>query len=495
MKLRNNTPRTGKLNSTILKYFLVFSASLLVILWLLEIVFIDQFYHVIRTMEVKSISSEIVNLLASEDNSEKKLYDVSFHKDVSVVIISGNSEKRSLMVNDINLRQLLGNRFEQKLLTLEEYYNDADSSVVYINRDDEWDSIMLSKIEFSKSPGKQVKGIVSIRHLKYESGNAVLMVFGSISPLASTVSTLRMQLIVISAVLIIISVLISLIASRRIARPIENITKDAKIMATGDYDITFHGEGYREIEELSDTLSDTARQLKKADQVTKDLIANVSHDLRTPLTMISGYGEIMRDVPGENTPENVQVIIDEANRLTSLVNNMLDISKLQSGANEISVTVVNINELIQKICNTYTTMMEKHGYQFIMDVEKEDCYISGDPLRLEQVFYNLINNAIAHIGEDKKIIIKCHRTGEGKIRTDVIDHGTGIAEEDLPFIWQRYYKADRQNPRPETGSGLGLSIVKTILDLHHAVYGVESSLNNGSDFWFELPSAENGGTI
>ena len=205
--------------------------------------------------------------------------------------------------------------------------------------------------------------------------------------------------------------------------------------------------------------------------------------------MISGYGELMRDVPGESTPENIQVIIDEANRLTALVNHMLDVSKLQSGTTEILKGTVNANDLLSRVANTYSTMMDNMGYHFVVDCDDEIKYVQGDANRLEQVLHNLINNAINHIGEDKTVILRCHEKGD-KMRFDVIDHGCGIKEEDIPLIWQRYY---RVNNVQETGSGLGLSIVKTILELHKAEYGVESKINEGSDFWFELPLIMDGG--
>ena len=243
-------------------------------------------------------------------------------------------------------------------------------------------------------------------------------------------------------------------------------------MATGDLDVTFDGKGYREIEQLSDSLNETVTQLKKADQMKKDLIANVSHDLRTPLTMISGYGELIRDIPGENNRENIQVIIDEAERLTSLVNNMLDISKLQSGNIELAPTSINVMDMLVSVQNAYSKFMETNGYKLVLSAEDKDYYIKADKLRLDQVFHNLINNAITHIGDDKTVILKA-AVNNGRIRFDIIDHGEGIPKEELPLIWQRYYKVDKTHVRPETGSGLGLSIVKTIFCVMHIQYGLD----------------------
>jgi signal transduction histidine kinase len=188
--------------------------------------------------------------------------------------------------------------------------------------------------------------------------------------------------------------------------------------------------------------------------------------------------------------KNLQVIIDEAERLTSLVNNMLDISKLQSGNIELAPTSINVMDMLVSVQNTYSRFLETNGYKLILDAEDKDYYIRADKQRLEQVLYNLINNAITHAGEDKTVILRA-AVNDGMMRFDIIDHGEGIPKDELPLIWQRYYKVDKTHVRPETGSGLGLSIVRTILDLHKAEYGVESEVSKGSDFWSRLPLEEN----
>ncbi len=484
----NKTKKT--LNFEILKYFLVFSVSLLTILWVLEIVFLNDFYRALRIREIKKASNSIVAIVEDENYNPKEIFNLFMQKNISGVVIN-NTQETVTTINDINLRTLLGNNFENKLLALKGSLEVVDDEfVLYINHQDKLNSGSMFDSTFSEKSNRFTKGVVYLsKQFNNENNELLIMVFGDITPIQATTSTLREQLLIVTVVMVVISGLLSWLVSRKIAKPIEDLNNDARIMATGNYDINFNGTGYREIEELSDTLNDTAIQLQKADQITKDLIANVSHDLRTPLTMISGYGEVIRDVPGENTPENIQVIIDEADRLTTLVNNLLDISKLQSGAIDVNISTININDLIIRVSNAYSTMMEKNGYKFILDIDNGDCYVRADSIRIEQVFYNLINNAITHIGEDKSVFINCKQNNE-TLRVEIIDHGQGIAESDIPLIWQRYYKVDKQHTRPETGSGLGLSIVKTILDLHKANYGVESVVGKGTTFWFELPIAE-----
>ena len=168
---------------------------------------------------------------------------------------------------------------------------------------------------------------------------------------------------------------------------------------------------------------------------------------------------------------------------------MMDISKLQAGAIDINRTSINVSEFVMKIYNTYAKMMDNTDYVFKVNCDLQDVYVSGDNMRLEQVFYNLINNAIVHVGNDKAIIISAYMH-EDKVRFEVTDHGEGISEENIPLIWQRYFRIKDQKSVAPTGSGLGLWICKTILELHKAEYGVESQLNRGTTIWFELPKEE-----
>ena len=276
--------------------------------------------------------------------------------------------------------------------------------------------------------------------------------------------------------------------SQKISHPIILVNHSAKELAKGNYSIEFAGKDYREIAELSETLNYAARELEKTETLRKELIANVSHDLRTPLTMIIAYAEVMRDLPGENTPENIQVVIDESSRLTNLVNDMLDISKLQAGVMERNSSVYNLTESIKSVLERYNKLKEQDGY--IIDFQyQKDVMVKADEFKMYQVIYNLVNNAINYTGTDKKVevrqMIKNHT-----VRIEVADTGEGIAAEALPYVWDRYYKVDKTHRRAVMGTGLGLSIVKNILILHESAYGVESQQGKGSTFWFELPEYE-----
>ena len=282
--------------------------------------------------------------------------------------------------------------------------------------------------------------------------------------------------------MIAMGLILALILSRRLSKPIEQINHSAKYLANGEYDIRFPGKGAREVEELADTLNYAAEELSKVETLRRELIANVSHDLRTPLTMISGYAEVMRDLPGENTPENVQVIIDESNRLTGLVNDMLDLSKLQSGAQTVNAEHYSLTEEIRSVLSRYDKLAD-YTFRFWCDRE---VFVLADRLKISQVIYNLVNNAINYTGPEKIVYVRQIVEG-GTVRVEVTDTGEGIPEDKLPYIWDRYYKVDKAHRRAQVGTGLGLSIVKKILEMHNGKYGVMSRVGEGSTFWFELP--------
>ena len=309
-----------------------------------------------------------------------------------------------------------------------------------------------------------------------------------VTPLDSTVKVLKIMLELTTVAAVIVALIVSFFMSRSIARPIEKINRTALDMARGKFDAAFSGKGYREIEQLSDTLNYTARELGRVDEFRREMLANVSHDLRTPLTMIGGYAEMMRDIPGENSPENAQVIIDETYRLTGFVNDILDLSKLESGMDESEKKTVRLTGLLESIRARYTGLVGRNGYRIELTAD-DDAYTVCDENKILQAFNNLMDNAINHTGEDKTVRIR-QLCRDGKARVEIRDSGKGIPKEDLPYIWDRYYRGDKVHKRAVIGSGIGLSIVKAIFEQHSLTYGVESEAETGTVFYVEFPLAD-----
>ncbi len=242
-----------------------------------------------------------------------------------------------------------------------------------------------------------------------------------------------------------------------------------------------------ETETLAETLNYAAAEISKVDSLRRDLIANISHDLRTPLTMVKAYAEMIRDLSGDNPAkrsEHVNIIIEESDRLAALVNDILDLSKLESGSEGLNLSKFSITKKIHEIMGRYTLLSEQQGYSFYVNAET-DFETEADIIKIEQVLYNLINNAVNYTGENKNVYINLLIKDKDTARIEITDTGKGIEPDLLPLIFDRYYRAEK-NKREVIGTGLGLSIVKQILKRHNFKFGVRSEIGAGSTFWFEV---------
>ena len=463
--------------------FAMFVALLLMLLWLLQIVFLESFYKSIKTSSIKNTAEEVAASINDENfytevNRLTRQDLICVHivrEDGTPVLTSGNQPSCILHMLLTDQAALLFRQAQENGGTVLENYQLLELSPA-----------MQSKATAQAASTEQLLyGILTTRGEDEGAEPVMVMVDATITPINTTVETLRAQLVIITVIMTAFSILLVLLLSSMISRPITRITKSAKQLATGDYGTQFTGGTYREVTELADTLNYASRELSKVEHLRQEFIANVSHDLRTPLTMITGYAEVMRDLPGENTPENVQIIIDEARRLTDLVNDLLNLSRLQSGAQTPEPEPLNLTKMIRGIMGRYAKLVLHDGYAITLEADG-DAMVMADRLRMTQVLYNLINNAINYAGADRAVLVR-QTIENGTVKVEVIDHGEGIPAESLPYVWDRYYKVDKNHRRSTVGAGLGLSIVKGVLEAHGAEYGVASTLGVGSDFWFRLP--------
>lgn len=443
------------------------------LLWLFQIVLLEPFYRSVKTAQVKSTAETVERYLEAGDMDDQ------------VKALCLNTGINIVVTDEIG-RMLSGWKASQKESLL--------SNMTRAGRADLFNDVNLQggvhltsyRSPFVNRDGTQDEVILYVSITRTPSGlNRMVMLESEITPVDSIKETLVVQVTTLTVVMALLGVVLALVIAKRISRPLTAINDSAKLLATGDYSIDFGEQGAREVRELARTLNYAAGELSKVEGLRRDLLANVSHDLRTPLTMIKGYGEVMRDLPGENTPENVQIIIDEAERLTNLVNDLLDLSKLEAGVVSLEKTRFNLTESIRAMLHRYDKLAD-YRFPFLY---QQDVWVDADELKISQVVYNLVNNAITYSGEDKTITLR--QTVEGdKVRVSVTDTGEGIPQDKLKDIWERYYKVDKEHKRAQMGSGLGLSIVKNILDKHGGDYGVSSQLGQGSTFWFELPLAK-----
>ncbi len=309
----------------------------------------------------------------------------------------------------------------------------------------------------------------------------------SISALTKMTSSL---FIYIAMIVMLLSLLISYFLSRNISKPIITLKDETVKLSEGDYDVVFNRSDIREVDELADNLNMMAKELGNIEETRKELFANVSHDLRTPLTMIKAYAEMIRDISGDNKKkrdEHLQVILNETDQLNYLVTDMLDLSKAQSFASDLVIEPYDFSSAIADDIEKFQVIAQQENITIKKEIEPELVALA-DKKRIDEVLYNFITNALKHTGDDKLVIIKAFYLDNKTIRVEIIDHGIGIAQEEISLIWDRYYKSDRQYKRASRGTGLGLAINKAILDEHHFNYGVNSQKGQGSMFYFEMKS-------
>lgn len=457
---------------------LIFIAFILIVIWVFQVALLNWFYEQSKMEEFGTTDTALTAALGDAESlgNTASFYAAEYDECISVYKVE-NGIATPLIQDICTTPTCLIHHVSGE--TLSDYFDKAVNSEdgVYIEQ------FNHPKKNNSSRPSRRF-GTVYVSVKDIDDQIYVIMLNAEHIPLNATVNTLEMQFGWIAFVLLIGALVVALVISRSVCRPLKEMGKSAEKLARGNYKANFKGGNYRESQELADALNYAAYELSKADNLQKELVANISHDLRTPLTMIKGYSEVMRDIPDENTPENVQVIIDETERLTELVNDMLDISKLHSGARKPVLEIFNLTQTVSEVMRRYSKLTEHDGYNITFDFDRE-IYVRADRTMILQVIYNLINNAVNYTGDDKYVKV-VQSQSDGVVRISVTDTGAGIDKEDMPLVWDRYYKVDKVHKRARIGTGLGLSIVKGVLEAHSASYGLNSKLGEGSTFWFEL---------
>ena len=454
MSLKNRFKKNS-LAINIWFFLIIFSFLILGFLWLFQIIFLDSYYKYYKTKELNIAANELKN------NHNINLEHFAMEKGICIEIYNKDTNSYSSTYHNQGCMEF----------TNDEVKND------FINSNKTQKSYNLINNKF--------KNQTLLKAIKLDDNNYAF-INASLVPMDKTIKILQSQMIYVTIVVLILSFIIGYFISRKISKPITKISTDVKKMAEGNYNIVFSSnEDIYEINELVDNLNYTKKELSKTDELKRDLIANISHDLKTPLTMIKAYAEMVRDLTYKNKEkreDNLNTIIDEADRLNLLVNDILDLSAIQSNQ-EIKKEEVDLIKLSNQIIKKFGVLTEKEGYIFIFN-HPDKAIVIGDKKRLYQVIYNLINNAINYTGEDKKVILNIIDR-EKTYLVEIIDTGKGIKEEELKYIWDKYYHNKKKHKRNQYGTGLGLSIVKNILQNHNCEYGVKSS-KKGSIFYFEI---------
>lgn len=324
------------------------------------------------------------------------------------------------------------------------------------------------------------------KQIKANLANYYLILNTPLEPVESYIDFIMNQYLYLAIIVILIALVVAIFLANRISQPIVKMKNEANKLAQGDYNAKFETNSFSEINDLASTLDDATEKLSKVNDLRKDLVANVSHDIKTPLTMIKAYAEMIKDISGDDPTkrnEHLDVILKETEYLDKLVGDMSELSKLQSGVIEINRDNFDLKDCVNKVVLLLKQALDEKKIKLKLDLQES--FVYADEIKISQVIYNFLSNAIKYSDNKSRITVRL-KNDEEKTRLEVIDNGSGISQDALPYIWDRYYKVDKNFNRSVNSTGLGLAIAKAILEAHKASYGVESEQGKGSTFWFEI---------
>ena len=470
-----------------LLFYFVFALGIVGMLGLLQFLLIKPYYRENKIDTVRQVSQDIRQYLIDgipDSETAAKALQVTVDNNVCVVIFNDagktvydadslgsgcvfHANRKDIATSPVNLDS--GTAMRDYLIA-----EGGEVSLNLVNTRTNQDMVVYGQI------------------VRATLGNYYLFVNSPLEPVDSIVRFFSRQYLTYTVVILFLSMIVSWLLSDGLTRPILSMRREADKLAHADYSAEFDGGSYTETKELAATLNGARDQLSKIDELRKDLIANVSHDIKTPLTSIRAYAEMVKDISGDDPKkreEHLDVIIDEVGFLDRLVVDMSELSRMKSGNYVLHQSNFDISEIIHDVVRRYEPLLEESGL-IIQEEVPEGIIVYADEVKIAQVINNYLSNAIKHTPAGRNIYVRLVPKDDYTVRVEVEDEGEGIAESELPYIWDRYQNSSRSFSRSMTSTGLGLAIVKAILDTHKAKYGVSSTLGSGSLFWFELSQPE-----
>ena len=481
--------------------FIGLMAVVLIANWLINTFFLESYYM----MKKKQVLVDVYEVVRGvEDASEyadetftDKLNEICIPNNISIVLMD---ESYQPVVGTLDSKSLMAMRARLWRYIVGETENGSQSEE--IARTDDY-VIQKVRESFNNTDYLEIWGTL-------DTGYFFIMQL----PIESIRDSVRIStefLTYFSIVGIVLSVVLILWMSNRITEPIKELTDLSKKMADLDFDVKYTSGGDNEIGQLgvhfntmSEALEKTISELKTAnnellkdnerktqvDEMRKEFLANVSHELKTPIALIQGYAEGLKECINDDAESRdfyCEVIIDEAGKMNQMVKKLLTLNQLEFGNDTVNMERFDIVTLIRGVVQSAGILAQQKGVNMIFQ-ETGPLYVWGDEFKVEEVVTNYVSNALNHVDFEKVIEVKVQKEG-GKARISVFNTGRPIPQEDLDKIWIKFYKVDKARTREYGGSGIGLSIVKAIMDSFHQECGA-INYDNGVEFWFTLDAKE-----
>ncbi len=470
---------------------------LLVMTLVFQTEFLYDFYY---EQEVKQLEKDCVQLskyLARGQYNFTIPYQGVIRRVNDIIIVTDRERKITYVegTNEYKQGYLFGLKHINKILNGETVH---EKNRMIKNPNSVWakdlDTLMVGipirqSVDFQQEYKQRFnESYVEERYKRPEIIGAVYIIT-TLEQMQTTVDAIRIQFQYIFIVAIIIASALSYFLSQSFSTPLKLITNAAMEISKGNYDTKIDLHSSREIKELGNTINNLAKQLSRVEQIRREFIANVSHEIRTPLSYLQGYSEVLMDdlvESEEDKKKYLGIIMDETVRLKTMVDEILQLSQIEAGFIQLKLVPFSMEAMIRRTIDKLLPYASKRNITIKFINMSEDvltCF--GDENRVKQVLINLINNATKHSYDYGNILISAYRQSES-IYVCVRDFGEGIPEEDLPFIWDRFYTVDKH--KSENSTGLGLAIVKNIINAHGCEITVNSVFGEGTEFCFNLPS-------
>lgn len=451
--------------------FTAFAGAVALLFWLVLHFSFQVKYQEKAVEELGSAAQSVWDKYGQED-FENNISFLARTNGYFVQIISEETNDVILSVNNQGERS----KPQQDNIADEELFQRLDKS----------DGYCLYYVDDKAHPSQWIVQAVVLAN---NNGNRqVLVISKSLADVDALNTLLTSRYLLVTVIVLILASFISIWLAEYFARPFRHLNKKAQQMAAGNYETQFPREGPAEARQLAQTLELAEREFNKTEELRRDFVANISHDMKTPLTVIKMYAEMLESFSGEipeKRAEHVQMILNETDKLTGFINDSMELAKLQSGTMEMeegTFSVLDVaEEVMERVC------ANRPDFLFRIECER-DIPVRGDRKLIYRVIYNFATNAVKFAGERKEAKISI-RKYQGSVRVAVTDYGIGISREDLEHVWNRFYQV-KPFGRNKTGTGIGLNIASEILKMHYAPYGAESTPNEGTCFWFMLEACE-----